>query len=69
MNQQTVFPSGRIARWVDTELEGGSSSASSQESREPGEASASANEALVRERGGEGLRYRPFRALAPLMRG
>jgi hypothetical protein len=60
MNQQTVFPSGRIARWIEMELErdppfpqsGPAETAS-------GEAPPSAN---VRAR--PSLRYRPFQALA-----
>jgi hypothetical protein len=57
MNQQTVFPSGRIARWIDMELERDLSPERSQADAPAGEASPS-----VRAR--ESLRYRPFQALS-----
>jgi hypothetical protein len=60
MNQQTVFPSGRIARWIDVELE------RDPPSPQSGQAEAAAAEAPASAggRAHPSLRYRPFQGLA-----
>lgn len=61
MNQQTVFRSGRIARWVETEFE-------RDLSPEPAQKDAASDEASSAPRAHESLRYRPFQSLAPRLR-
>lgn len=56
MNQQKVFPSGKIARWIDTDLE-------RDQPPEPGRAEDSSAAESFAARAGASLRYRPFSQL------
>jgi hypothetical protein len=61
MNQQTVFPSGRIARWIDVELERDLSPELTQNDGAAGEGAPTT-------RARDSLRYRPFQALSSRLR-